>query len=137
MKKYVPDASIILKWVIGEEKDTDDALALLKGWLNQEHDFIVPALWRFEVGNVLGLKRPKEAEAILNLLSAYQFEETTLSAEMVHITFDLMHDHRGVSFYDACYHAVAIAIKGTMVTADKTYYSKVKSMGSILLVGKG
>ncbi len=135
MKVYVPDASVILKWVIGEEEDADGAFTLLNGWLHQEHEFIVPTLWRYEVGNVLGLKRPKEADAILTLLVEYHFDETAISDEMSRIAFSLMRDHRGVTFYDACYHAVAIARKGVMVTADRTYYAKVKSKGGIMLVG--
>ncbi len=72
MKVIVPDASIILKWVLGEDEEGQDrAIELLKGWLNQEYEFILPSLWIYEVGNVLGLKRPKDAEKILGLLLGY------------------------------------------------------------------
>ena len=47
MKIFVPDASVILKWVLREEEDHDYAFALLKGWINQEHEFILPSLWLY------------------------------------------------------------------------------------------
>jgi predicted nucleic acid-binding protein len=102
MKLFVPDASIILKWVLSENaNDQDKALSLLHGWLNQECAFILPSLWMYEVGNVLGLK---------------------------------MKVHRGITFYDAVYHAVAVQESGTLVTADKTYFDKMQSKGGIVLI---
>jgi len=38
MKVFVPDASVILKWVLGETENQDKAIELLEGWLNQEHE---------------------------------------------------------------------------------------------------
>jgi len=34
-----------------------------------------------------------------------------------------MREFKGVTFYDAIYHAVALLENGVMVTADKTFYS--------------
>ncbi|HLE87697.1 MAG TPA: hypothetical protein VI727_08525 [Candidatus Brocadiaceae bacterium] len=50
MKIFVPDASIILKWVLeDEENNRDNATALLRGWVEQEHEFIVPSLWLYSI----------------------------------------------------------------------------------------
>ncbi len=133
MKIFVPDASVILKWVIGEERD-DEAQALLDGWLNQEHDFLLPSLWVYEVGNVLGLKRPKDADRILGLLLEYHFSECSITKELTGAAYGLMNEYRGVTFYDAVYHAVALRENGAMVTADKAYYEKTKKRGSVLLI---
>ena len=133
MKTFVPDASIILKWVIGEE-GSGEAQAILEGWLGQEHEFILPSLWKFEVGNVLGLKRPKDAATILSLLSDYAFPECELTKPLITSTFTIMNDCRGVTFYDAVYHAVAINQHGDMLTADKAYYEKAKKLGGIRLL---
>lgn len=135
MKVIVPDASIILKWVLGEdEEDQDRATELLKGWLNQEYEFILPSLWIYEVGNVLGLKRPKDAGKILGLLLGYEFKECRNTNKLVDLTFKLMKEFKGVTFYDAIYHALALIEKGMMVTADKDYYKKTKDKGGIILI---
>jgi predicted nucleic acid-binding protein len=132
VKILVPDASVILKWVMGEER-TDEAQVLLDGWLNQEHEFILPSLWMYEVGNVLGLKRPRDADHILSLLLDYHFSECKVTGELVRVTNELMREYR-VTFYDAVYHATAILQKGAMVTADRVYYEKTKKRGSVRLV---
>ena len=87
MKIFVPDASVILKWVLRDEEDHDYAFALLKGWINQEHEFILPSLWLYEVGNVLGMKRPKDAERILDILLDYEFMEYHITKEITTIAF--------------------------------------------------
>lgn len=134
MKIFVPDASIILKWVLeDEENNRDNATALLRGWIEQEYEFVVPSLWLYEVGNVLGIKRSKDAEKILGILLEYEFKEMKITKDVTSIAFALMKEYRGVTFYDTIYHAVAIRNKGTMVTADKAYYTMAKDKGSILL----
>ncbi len=133
MKLFVPDASVVLKWVIGEERDAE-ARDLFDGWLKQEHDFILPSLWVYEVGNVLGIKRPKDATRILDLLIDYHFSECKITKELISTTHGLMNEYRGVTFYDAVYHAVALRENGTMVTADKAYYEKTKKRGGLLLI---
>jgi predicted nucleic acid-binding protein len=134
MKVFVPDASVILKWVLGETENQDKAIELLEGWLNQEHEFILPPLWLYEVGNVLGLKRAKDAEKILGLLLEYEFRDCQITRELVNSTFSLMREFKGVTFYDAIYHAVALLENGVMVTADRAYFEKVKGKGKIILI---
>ena len=135
MKLFVPDASIILKWVLCEHEDNQDtALSLLHGWLNQECAFILPSLWMYEVGNVLGLKKPKEADELLGLLLDYEFPEARISKRLINQTYRLMKEHRGITFYDAVYHAVAVEESGTLVTADKAYFDKMHGKGGIVLI---
>ncbi len=135
MKLFVPDASIILKWVLSEnEGNQDKALSLLHAWLNQECAFILPSLWMYEVGNVLGLKKPKEADELLGLLLDYEFPEARISKRLINQTYRLMKEHRGITFYDAVYHAVAVQESGTLVTADKAYFDKMHSKGGIVLI---
>src|SRR5262245_60756602 len=56
----VPDASVLLKWVIEseDEEDRDRALEIRQIWLAGKCDIVLPALWFFEVGNILGMKQP-------------------------------------------------------------------------------
>ena len=56
----VPDASVLLKWVLrsDDEEDRNRALDLKAAWLAGACEIVVPTLWAFEVGNVLGMKQP-------------------------------------------------------------------------------
>jgi len=134
MRVLVPDASIILKWVLDNERDQDKARKILSDWLNQEHEFILPSLWVYEVGNVLGLKRPKDSEKILGLLLEYEFQECLVTKDLIHGAFGLMNEYRGITFYDAIYHALALQENGVMITADKAYFEKTKSRGNVQFI---
>jgi len=135
LKVFIPDASVILKWVIGEDEEGHNrAFEFLKGWLNYEHEFILPSLWVYEVGNVLGLKRPRDAENMIDLLLDYEFKECKITKGLLNMTFDLMKEYKGVTFYDAIYHAVAIHEDGALITSDKAYYNRVKAKGNIILI---
>jgi hypothetical protein len=60
----VPDASVILKWVLDSAAEPGHAAAglLLGRWRKGEIALAVPPLWVYEVGNVLCLKRPDAAD---------------------------------------------------------------------------
>ena|SRR3989304_3573565 len=135
MAIIVPDASIILKWVLaGEDKaEEEKSLSILNDWLEGKYQIILPPLWLFEVGNVLGLKRPNQAQTFLEALLDYQFEEAKITKNLSHLTFKLMQE-LDVSFYDAVYHALAIAQKGTLITADKRYFNKAAGKGYLQLL---
>jgi predicted nucleic acid-binding protein len=45
----------------------------------------------------------------------------------------LMRDHK-VTFYDGAYHALAIRLRGTMLTADRAYVKKATRAGHVKLL---
>ena len=57
----VPDTSVILKWVLEkeDEPDHDKAVQVQQAWLGESVEMRLPTLWRYEGGNVLGLKERK------------------------------------------------------------------------------
>ena len=131
----VPDASVILKWVFkapGEDY-AEKALFLLEQWVEGRISIIVPALWCFEVGNILGLKSAKLAPETMALLLDYNFEEQEMTAEICRLAFSIMDDCR-VTFYDAVYHAVALNRSATFLTADKAYVNKASHFGQVMLI---
>jgi predicted nucleic acid-binding protein len=130
----VPDASVLLKWVLrpAGEEDGDRALAFKSAWLAGDCEIIVPTLWAFEVGNVLGIKQADTAHDLLSAMFDLRLPEVapaTYAAGMCR----LMRDYR-VTCYDAAYHALAIAHKGTMLTADRKYARKASGAGHIRLL---
>jgi predicted nucleic acid-binding protein len=128
----VPDASVLLKWILQsrDERDTDRALALKDAWLEDACRLLVPALWFYEVGNVVGLRQPREAPALMSAMVDLELPEASPRAFM-HEALRLMHDRR-VTFYDAAYHATALVSDGTFVTADTAYVRKAGVEGSVV-----
>ncbi|HJT20878.1 MAG TPA: type II toxin-antitoxin system VapC family toxin [Nitrospira sp.] len=132
----VPDASVILKWVL--EKDTEpgysQAAMLQEALLAETIEIRIPTLWRYEVGNVLGLKKPRMAMELMSALLAYEFEEIPLRTEYALDVLKHMQDVPGVTFYDAAYHVLALRTKGLYVTADNIYVRRAKDKGHVTLL---
>jgi predicted nucleic acid-binding protein len=131
----VPDASVILKWVFKAPKEdhAEKALLLLDEWVEGRINLIVPTLWCFEVGNILGLKSVKLASETMALLLEYHFEEQAMSVEICSLIFSIMNDCK-VTFYDAAYHAVALIRRATLLTADEAYVCKANHLGQVMLL---
>lgn len=79
----VSDASVLLKWVLekDEEQGYVQSLRLQNALLADMVDVRVPTLWRYEVGNVLGLKKPQMALELMSALLAYEFNEVPLDRD--------------------------------------------------------
>jgi predicted nucleic acid-binding protein len=127
----VPDASVLLKWVLRspDEEARDQALRLRAAWLAGTVEIVVPTLWVFEVGNVLGLKHPAGAEALLSAMIDLRMPEEAPSAYLPQV-FRLMREY-GVTAYDAAYHALAIRRGGTLLTADRRYVRRTARAGHV------
>lgn len=132
----VPDASVLLKWALrsDDEPDSARALALKTAWLNEECQLVVPSLWVFEVGNVLGLKHAATAGSLLQAMIDLGIPEETPHGYVAAIV-SLMRERR-VTFYDAAYHALAVHHGGTLVTADRAYVRKAAAAGHVSLLSE-
>lgn len=134
----VPDASVILKWVLEKEDEAGyrQAMLLQEAFLAEEIELRVPTLWRYEVGNVLGLKKPKLARELMSALSAYEFDEVPLRSEYALNVLEHMREVPGVTFYDAAYHVLALRTKGLYLTADAAYAKRAKRQGHMSLLSE-
>ena len=130
----VPDASVLLKWILRSEDgpDRDRALELKTAWLDDACELVVPSLWVFEVGNILGLKHPATAATLLQAMLDLGIREEAPHGYAAAI-ISLMREYR-VTFYDAAYHALAIRHRGTMITADRAYVRKAARAGHVTLL---
>ena len=130
----VPDASVLLKWILRskDEADRDRALELKAAWVADACELVVPTLWVFEVGNVLALKHPAAAASLLQAMVDLGIREEAPHGYIGAIV-SLMRDHK-VTFYDAAYHALAIRHRGTMLTADRAYVKKAAGAGHVTLL---
>ena len=132
----VPDASVILKWVLEKEEEPhhEQAIRLQQALLAETIEIRLPTLWRYEVGNVLGLKQPKMATDLMSALLAYEFEEVPLRTDYGLAVLEHMRDVNGVTFYDSAYHVLALKCKGLYVTSDRAYVKRAKQKGHVALL---
>jgi predicted nucleic acid-binding protein len=132
MPKYVVDASVIIKWVVGDEREVDQGKAfdLLWAWRDGIVDLAAPELWQYEVGNFLGRELPAEAADKMNLLRDLNIGVLDLSSPVIERCFQVMRDYK-VTFYDASYLAFAFEIDGMLVTADESFARKTKATNRV------
>lgn len=135
MKRYVVDASVILKWVLGdrEEHDHEKATELLNAWAEGRVELLAPTLWEYEVGNFLGRESPEEAMARMSRLLDLGLKVLPLSRYMVSLCFGWMKENR-VTFYDAAYLAAAVEVEAILITADARFAERMRHTGSIRLL---
>jgi len=134
----VPDASDILKWVLEQEHEPDHrkAIQLQQALLDESIEIRLPTLWRYEVGNVLGLKKPAMAVELMSALLAYEFDEVPLRTEYGLAVLEHMREVKHVTFYDSAYHVLAIRTKGLYLTADTAYVKRAKAKGHVVLLAE-
>ncbi len=135
MRTIVPDASILIKWVLprGIEPDQLAAYSLRDAVAAGKCELKLPPLWIYEVGNTLGRLYPEHVETMIESLIMLGLVECEWSLPWLRQALSLMHDHK-VSFYDAAYHALALIEKGTFVTANSQYTKKVAGTKGIILL---
>ena len=133
MKLYVVDASVILKWVVGEQKEPDqaNALALLTAWAEGKAEIGAPILWQYEVANFLGRELPDEGQGKMGMLLGLRIRDIPLSQSMITTCFQWMKEVKA-TFYDACYLAAAQELGGTLVTADERFVKKAENIGPVI-----
>ena len=126
----VPDASVILKWVLppATEHDVRHALALRDAIATASVRALVPTLWIYEVGNLLARERPGEASRLLDVLIRFGLDDAPPSPAWLGCVLNLTKRY-GVTFYDAAYHAHAIVERGVLVTADERYVDRARPAG--------
>jgi predicted nucleic acid-binding protein len=136
VKLVVPDASVLLKWVLPHDVEPDQARALelrdaaLAGAIACR----VPALWLYEVGNTLARLTPAQAPAMLDALQRFGLEEAERDTRWVERALELAAAY-AVTFYDASYHAIALVGKGLFVTSDGKYIRKAGAAGAVVVLG--
>lgn len=128
----VPDASVLLKWVVAgdDEPYTGAALSLRDEAVSGTIELLVPQLWIYEVGNTLARRFPDQADELLASLVDFGMTEWRLDPRWRAQAVSLAVAY-GVSFYDAAYHATALVGSGVFVTADERYVRRASRAGSI------
>jgi predicted nucleic acid-binding protein len=130
----VVDASVVLKWLLGDarhEPDAHRASQLMRRIAGGEERAIQPVHWLLEVGAVLTRKRAPGAEDDVLMLQAMNLavdESPEVIRRACRLAVDL-----GQHLFDTAYHAVALENAGAvLVTADERYLGKSRQIGRIV-----
>ncbi len=131
----IPDASVILKWVLPQNISPfqEQALAIRDAALADQISLIVPPLWRYEVGNTLTRLVPENALQLMILCESVGLDEVKADDKWLGVAVDLVRQSK-ISFYDAAYHALAVVKSAVFVTADEKYVRKSKYSSHVRLL---
>lgn len=136
MRVVTLDASVLLKWYLRlpDEQDLPQAAAILHMILEERLTLIQPSHCLIEVAAVLARKRPDQNSVEIPDLQSLLAQGRTVEINAVlnrAITFSQQLDHH---LFDTLYHAVALEENATLITADRRYYDKAKTLGGITML---
>ena len=130
--KVVVDANIAVKWAITEE-DSDRAEALLVEWNRQKKSMLAPALFVYEITNILLQKVRRGEITLTRAQQAASFILDTgveiywpINPDLPINALHLAHEHKLPATYDAHYLAYTELEQCEFWTADKRLYNSVK-----------
>lgn len=133
--RLVVDASVALKWYLGDRPEEPDVLqAAAVGEIIElpGSELFAPPHWIVEVISVLARKEPQSVEIALLQITDMRprvISSTTAIKRAAHLSHVLQ-----AHLFDTLYHAVALEYDATLVTADDRYFAKAEGQGRIVLL---
>jgi len=118
-KILVLDASVAVKWFTLEPL-RDKALAIRNLYLDGKVELEAPSLLLYEVSNALRYNPSfgiEDLKAVLSSLNDLQLTLHDLKEELAYKAAQVAYNF-GITFYDACYVALAELRGGTLYTTD-------------------
>lgn len=134
--RIVVDSSIIVKWLnTTNEKDLEGANKLLADALEGKIELLAPELAKYEVGNVLLVKKKlskKDVKIPLNTLFAFPIQFIPESEESASETYNLAFDLE-LTYYDASFISLAKQYDAILVTENIKHQGRSKDIKVISL----
>ena len=125
MRRFVVDASVVIKWFVPEVHHEAARRLLREGF-----ELLSPDLVRAEVGNVLWKKWRRgelsAGEAVAVLRDFGRFPLRIRSSEPLMEGAWTVAQRFGRSFYDGLYVALAVETESSLVTADLRLYNALR-----------
>ncbi len=133
MRVVVPDASVLLKWVLppAREDSANQALMIRDAAIRGDIVLKVPTLWIYEIGNTLTRQFRRQAADLIQAICQFGLAESAWTDSWLDRCISLSCSYR-VTFYDASYHSLAIEEQGVFVTADNQYVRRAAAAGSVI-----
>ncbi len=129
----VIDASVIVKWFFPDpirEPDSDRALAVLEAIRAGTVAPLQPPHWLAEVAAVITRLEPRLAREAIDLLDAMEFP--VIGTVTVYKRAAALASKLNQHLFDTLYHAAALEIGVTLISADRRYYGKARHLGQIV-----
>ena len=116
---FIADASVLAKWFLTDEPNSEQALALWEAQLQRTAVVAAPSLALYELGNVL-MRRTDESRTNEALDLTWQTEVAWLpmDQESTKLAVEMAADH-DLSFCDASYLACALRYRTPLVSDDR------------------
>lgn len=131
MTAYVVDSSVITKWLNSvDELNLEEADKLLSDALEGKIELITPELAKYEVGNVLLLKKKlsaKEFEIPLRILFTSPIKFIPQSELLAREAFNIA-QQSGVTYYDASFMSLAKLYNATLITENPKHQGRSKQI---------
>jgi predicted nucleic acid-binding protein len=127
-KRYVADASVILKWFFqSRESDLEKALQLRNDYKNGSIELYSPELLIYEIVNVLRYKETIKEELISRAIASVYGMDILIpvNARIMTEAVRLARKH-DITVYDSTYLSFAREAGGHLITADKKLYKKIE-----------
>lgn len=137
--KIVLDSCVFNKLFL-KEADCQQAIDLISMITEKEVSVMVPHLFLYEVLAIAQLNGYSSVNAyeLIKEFQETQLQCVELDKACIAKAFEICasgHSKSGFpSFYDACYHALAMINDCYFITADKRHFSKALQLGNIVLL---
>ena len=132
----VLDASVVLKWIFGDEEGGEKARLHKEGHVTGEETVAVHSLFFYEIANVLATKTrlsAKDAAEAFSLIWNFYLEVFSLGTDEFLEGIMISRQHR-ITLYDAAYIVLARKLGCPFVTADGRLYKKVKGLKEVRIL---
>ena len=122
MKSLVVDASVCLKWIFDDEENREQALRLLRLYINDEIALVAPDLWVYEVTNGIKsalLSRRVSYNKAKSLLKFLMTVKPNLFSMQQVMASCLANSYKfRISIYDSCYVTLAMENGLVLISGD-------------------
>jgi predicted nucleic acid-binding protein len=129
MKKIVLDTSVILKWFV-KEKGSQQAKNIFDDFKNKKITLILPELLKYELGNAFLKGKKISFGKIKKSLAKFYRLPIHFVAEnekLSFLTYQIA-EKLNITYYDACFLALAKQEKATLVTTNPKHQKKIKGV---------
>lgn len=136
MQKFVVDSSVVVKWLNQQDEElTTQADKILKDAQNEDIILLTSELAKYEVGNALVIHKeisPAEAEITFKDLFTLPVQFISQNEDLANETYKIAKQAK-ITYYDACFLALAKHNNATLVTDNIKHQGKDSSIKVVAL----
>lgn len=135
------DASVAVKWHLRDEDHVDRADRVLQRFANGQLELVAPNYIRYEFASAVAMATVGRAPRLTYRQGRQAIEQflalaipTRDSPELIADAYELVHQYV-CALYDALYLALARRFRLTLITADREFHQRVRSLRTVVWIG--